>query len=134
MEYPAAVLEVRKSDALVHIRIQPTSIYSPYILLQFLASLLLLAQLLMQIPWFWGAQGRGSAGTAPGARLGEHRALPGISGTGEAAGSPGTPGQAGILCQEPGIWDPFIQPSMIWFYLSCEGCGIESTWKQLDSH
>lgn len=133
MEYPAAVLEAQKSDALVHIKIQQTSIYSPSILLQFLVSLLLLAQPLMQIPSLWGAGEGVRAGTGPGARLGGHWA-------------PQWHFQGRRGCRVP--WDtwasrdplalafgiPFLQPSMVWFYLSCEGCGVESTWKQLDSH
>lgn len=118
MEYPAAVLEAQKSDALVHIKIQQTSIYSPSILLQFLVSLLLLAQPLMQIPSLWGA-GEGAEGwdrpwCHAGGALSSSVAFPGQERLQGPLGHLGQQGSSGS-----GVWDPFppAQHGLVLFIL-----------------
>lgn len=90
-----------------------------------------------------GSRGKGQcAGTDPGAKLGEHCAphlqpLPGSSRGWRCCRVPWDTWASRdplVRSQTLGFGIPCIQHSIIWFYLSCEGCGIESTWKQLDSH
>lgn len=79
-----------------------------------------------------GGTGKGRR-AGPWCQAGEHcppplGPCPAFPGAGDAAGSPGAPGQAGILWEEPGAgaWDPLhsAQHNLVLFIL--EGCGIES--------
>lgn len=137
MEHAAAVLEGsrkgrRKSDAFGHIKVQQASVSSP-------------CSGFSSPCCCWhnshcklhplGA--RGSVWDRPWCQAGGRWAPPlAFQGQEMLQGPPGHLGKQGSSgrSQALGFGIPCVQPSLVWFYLSCEGCGVESAWKQLNSH